>query len=560
MNRAIALSLLIASGAFPIFLHAETSSPGRWKVSPRSGSTPEVRVWDSFPEANLDFDWRGAINQQHQAEGFGTLKWTGVSPNGSWVSVSSYTGEMIAGKRSGKGRWFHQSGASYEGEWKENLKEGKGHYHFANGDEYVGEFKADKMNGQGKWVSADGTIYEGQFVNGERDGEGTVTTPNGQTRKSLWKAGAEAGDTTNSVPASATVALSLNPKGVASNLVHMSGDALTYGAELRDHVLYIESTWPYLAAFNQGGPVGEPYVNMGDYLGQGGNPVYLQVCVTNGTKAPLAVVKGELVVQKSKPDLRPLLAIDDPGDPQGRSAVEVINYGWGAAEDCQASFSVLPPRARPNFEQYRFKTSIGKFVLDSDQAPGSFATGDLAPALRELGFDLTFLRGTATRRNYDVKRVEKALAGFAKYVDGDDKDDGRIARAFCRIAGELSYGWRDDENKVHREAVKFCFTHQLCDFFPEKGDAEEPSGTYDILLATKAENYVRRMDYRRTIKPGANDRITVGVWAPQSSFHEFKVRLQMSDGSTITSLPCQMHLVVPRGCLVSAKGATGATR
>ena len=57
------------------------------------------------------------------------------------------------------------NGDKYKGDVVDGKKHGKGRYTFANGNKYEGSYKDDKMNGKGRFTfKAEGNEYEGDFV------------------------------------------------------------------------------------------------------------------------------------------------------------------------------------------------------------------------------------------------------------------------------------------------------------------------------------------------------------------------------------------------------------
>ena len=69
---------------------------------------------------------------------------------------SKYVGDIVDGKRYGKGTHTWASGARYVGEWKDNMMHGKGTYTWPNGNKYVGEFENNRPCG-GSFHKADGS-------------------------------------------------------------------------------------------------------------------------------------------------------------------------------------------------------------------------------------------------------------------------------------------------------------------------------------------------------------------------------------------------------------------
>ena len=77
----------------------------------------------------------------------------------------------------------------YEGDMVNGKRTGKGKFTWANGDVYEGDFVEDKRTGKGKYTWADGDVYEGDFVEGERTGNGKLTTANGTVQKGRFEDG-----------------------------------------------------------------------------------------------------------------------------------------------------------------------------------------------------------------------------------------------------------------------------------------------------------------------------------------------------------------------------------
>mmetsp|Transcript_100999 Transcript_100999/g.159706 ORF Transcript_100999/g.159706 Transcript_100999/m.159706 type:complete len:215 (-) Transcript_100999:9-653(-) len=124
---------------------------------------------------------------------------------------STYQGQVINGKRHGKGIWQSRTG-QYDGQWKDDMQHGSGAQTWSDGRSYKGEFCQGKFSGKGKmeWHTAKGHLtYEGQYVNdlkegqgkfswsdgrhytgewlkGKRHGKGVYTNAKGETKKGIW--------------------------------------------------------------------------------------------------------------------------------------------------------------------------------------------------------------------------------------------------------------------------------------------------------------------------------------------------------------------------------------
>lgn len=110
--------------------------------------------------------YEGQVNDKSQRHGFGVLK---------------------------------QSCYTYEGSFVANTKEGWGRLRWDNGDTYVGTFWSNRMHGNGTFVwgsSATGESYQGEFHNGKIHGRGKKYTADGDVVEGTWSDGLCQGWTT----------------------------------------------------------------------------------------------------------------------------------------------------------------------------------------------------------------------------------------------------------------------------------------------------------------------------------------------------------------------------
>ena len=106
-----------------------------------------------------------------------------------WDNGDVFDGQMLDGKRNGKGRMVWASGQSYDGDWRDDVPVGEGAMVFVNGDRYQGQVRDGIPEGRGKKQFANGDTYEGQFNHGIADGEGVHTQKDGSRYTGQWKAG-----------------------------------------------------------------------------------------------------------------------------------------------------------------------------------------------------------------------------------------------------------------------------------------------------------------------------------------------------------------------------------
>ncbi len=100
---------------------------------------------------------------------------------------SVYTGEMLADKRHGKGKYIFSDGRVYDGEYVDGIKCGYGVFTWPNGDSYSGEFYNDSIHGKGKYCYSSGSVYEGEFIEGKKNGFGKFVWQNGNSYEGEYK-------------------------------------------------------------------------------------------------------------------------------------------------------------------------------------------------------------------------------------------------------------------------------------------------------------------------------------------------------------------------------------
>lgn len=110
-----------------------------------------------------------------------------------------YTGQILNGKRHGKGKLVWPNGDVYEGDWRDDQCTGKGKYTWGKGsqwagDAYEGDFVDGKRTGKGKYTWSKGSqgtgdVYEGDFVDDQRTGYGTYTYSSGKVESGRFENG-----------------------------------------------------------------------------------------------------------------------------------------------------------------------------------------------------------------------------------------------------------------------------------------------------------------------------------------------------------------------------------
>jgi len=110
-----------------------------------------------------------------------------------WDNGDTFDGQMLDGKRNGKGKMVWANGQIYDGDWRDDVAVGEGSLIFMNGDRYQGQVRNGIPEGRGKKQFANGDSYEGNFANGIADGEGVHTQRDGSRYTGQFKAGIKHG-------------------------------------------------------------------------------------------------------------------------------------------------------------------------------------------------------------------------------------------------------------------------------------------------------------------------------------------------------------------------------
>ena len=109
------------------------------------------------------------------------------------IQNAVYTGEVLNGKRHGKGIQVWDDGAKYEGNWENDKSNGYGTFYHTDGDVYQGYWKNNRANGKGVYISSDGGRYEGYWIDDVQNGFGTEKWNDGSSYKGNYDMGKKEG-------------------------------------------------------------------------------------------------------------------------------------------------------------------------------------------------------------------------------------------------------------------------------------------------------------------------------------------------------------------------------
>ena len=112
-------------------------------------------------------------------------------PNGRGKMInlsdgSEYEGDIVQGKKDGRGILKFRDGTIYEGEFRDDNFNGNGVLKYFNGRKYEGNFKEGKMDGNGKFTWEDGKTYIGDYVNDKKHGKGKLMWNNEKYYEGSW--------------------------------------------------------------------------------------------------------------------------------------------------------------------------------------------------------------------------------------------------------------------------------------------------------------------------------------------------------------------------------------
>jgi len=126
-------------------------------------------------------------------------EWRGDRRHGEGSEIfpdgSRFSGSYIDGLRSGRGVMTWPEGSRYSGQFSRGRANGEGHLLRTDGSVYKGHFSEDCMSGDGCMQWKDGVEYRGQFVANRREGIGKMKWTTGRWRsyEGDWRDGMQHG-------------------------------------------------------------------------------------------------------------------------------------------------------------------------------------------------------------------------------------------------------------------------------------------------------------------------------------------------------------------------------
>ena len=160
------------------FINAKKSYEGQWSAGRHNGfgiTYTELGMLYEGQLKNEIYDGKGKLFDPSTGKMIaqGTFKEGQLYGSGKIYDSSGnlkYDGELVSGKKNGKGKSYSNGILIYDGEYDDDLRNGQGTQYFSGGGKYVGGYQNGKFNGQGIHydargiISMQGTFKDSQFV------------------------------------------------------------------------------------------------------------------------------------------------------------------------------------------------------------------------------------------------------------------------------------------------------------------------------------------------------------------------------------------------------------
>lgn len=564
----------LAAAIFSVSPSGAGAPAGAWAervqvvYDPDAGSVERMRLraWDAEPHLNLEFVWEPgpASPRGDMAEGAisgtGKLIWRvrGAAAHDRRSIHSTYIGEMVDGRRHGKGRLETRDGEVREGIWRAGLLEGEGMLLDASGNRYEGSFAAGLPHGRGRQAMADGSIYEGEFRDGLRHGQGVLRLAGGTSYDSVWTDGVETGARPD-VLADALLGglLRAQSGGGDAGKVDVSivvDQRLTRQADLKyTHAVFDDRIEIYPT--NEGmveSWLGSATIrDWGYYLTFGrvewtDAPAFLVASFETNDKSRVRVDGFELQVADSQVYRKPFLSSHNHLGCVGfRPGFSLQNNGWGPARRGNLSVHFYDLEAPE-----RTSRTFSVPVADLDFA----VEVSLRDVLDEAGVDTATLeQGRYTCSSAEA--LPQCQAELKQQVDFGELTDllGGDYLTVLGVGGTYNYVWSDDRGNEYAASEPFDTIMQLAAIETEINVAESGDGWggapaalryQEVHLPQDQQDYVIDMPIRGN-RSLSDHTARLKVYAETSSVHQFRVALRLAGGSERYSKPVSLFKIRP---------------
>jgi hypothetical protein len=274
-------------------------------------------------------------------------------------------------------------------------------------------------------------------------------------------------------------------------------------------------------------------------------PVFLLVDVSNDRTTPVQVKSAYVSVSESATDLQPYLEIGSwgrllCGDGTYAPTFDITNSGWGPVRNARLIYSFgTATNASPEFT-----SSIGTFDQKAE------ASVDDGIKKSSLNID------RAKDEKFKCASKSQLPACLAKLktsgIFGNLSNSVSLAGPNVQVeaAGRIEYEWLGIDQTSNQRSSPFAITIPILHFELEGAECGAP-GPVDrtdkpLELSLDRKNYRLPIDWRGQLAARQNKRIGLSLSAPKASHHVLKIALELTDGSTVTSMPIDISYFKPR--------------
>jgi hypothetical protein len=274
-------------------------------------------------------------------------------------------------------------------------------------------------------------------------------------------------------------------------------------------------------------------------------PVFLVIDARNDGTSAARINSAFLEISDSMTDLQPYLEIGDwgrlgCGDGTYLPAFEMRNLGWGKVENASMTYTFGTATAR----SAPFTSKIDSFDFGT--------TASVESGLQNAKVKIE----RAKNGKFQCTSKAQLPACFSRLKDtgifGNLADyvfrEGTVV--YSRVRGSFDYSWTGIDKQSNKRSSPFMLDIPLLHFElggPECG-APGPADRdlKPITLSLDRKSYRLPLNWKGQLAARQNQRIGFSLIADKSSRHQFRVVLQLADGSTTASNPVDLSYFKPR--------------
>ena len=295
--------------------------------------------------------------------------------------------------------------------------------------------------------------------------------------------------------------------------------------------------------------------------------VGLDLKLVNNTDEVIFLTEAIIDVKDSRPDNRPLLAFTHNVGNVGE--IEFSSDGWGEPSLLNVMANIEHPQSHemslPMRKTESFVPNAPRYLFDILPLlePFGISSEDYktARALSENEGDVDYREIHQAWAKVHVPcmhafATRQMLADTYSMIYGQDPAPGPITLTDedlakspygcdAPIKGNLIMTWNGEAGE-QSQTIRFDTRVSITPPDGLGAAGFEPTGAYDVEFRHTGANYMLRVPLSQPIGPKAFDRFFLWMGAPQSSNHEFTVRLQYNEDKELVSKPVKLTYIRPR--------------